>query len=142
MLRRSLAVGGLCGALLAAPAHPQTVDGLAVSALVGRWKLVYIESGTCSYGNIAVSPANLDGRADATVDVSCAGVDSVYKFSVASTGHSSFVFYGVSTSGPNGIGPNHLKYELIFNKLDCTLTGRWFVDNPIGRLALRKEGDC
>jgi hypothetical protein len=146
MLRRLVARGALAGAMLvalAAPGYPQTrPDDVLIGALAGRWKLVYMDSATCSYSNITIGRAGADGRADALFDVACGGVKSVYKFAVANAGRFNFVFYGVSVSGPNGIAPNRLKYELTFDRLDCTLTGRWFIDAPIGRLTMRKEGEC
>ena len=149
MLRRILAVIALCGAIPAAraapdPLHtdgPQTETPL-INALVGRWTLVYMDSSTCSYGNLTIAPANPAGRADASFKVACAGVDSVYLFSVLNANKSNFVFYGVSTTGPNGVGPNRLQYDLVFDQLDCSLSGTWSVENPIGRLVLRKIDAC
>ena len=144
MSRRLLAVAGICGTLALAPAAPAVAqsNALLIDDLVGKWTVIYIDGATCAYGDITIGKVAAEGHATALFKVSCGGINSVYEFSVLNTGRSDFMFYGVATNGPNGVGPNRLKYELTFNKLDCSLSGRWFIEDPIGRLVLRKVTAC
>jgi hypothetical protein len=141
MIRR-LAIAALGCLVLASPAGAQDVTVGKRSDLYGKWRMVYMDAATCGYGAIVVNPPSPIGRVDALVNVSCGGLDYVYTFEVLDTGLSHFVFHGISTNGPAGIGPNRLQYEFTFNKLDCTLSGRWLVDAPIGRLVLHKLEPC
>ena len=142
MVRRILMIAAFGCAVLAPPVHAQQSTIGARASLIGHWRMVYMDSATCAYGNITIKPPSAIGRIDALVNVSCGGTESVYTFAVLAVGRDHFIFQGISTSGPAGIGPNRLKYEFDYNKFDCTLAGRWFVDAPIGRLVLRKIDHC
>lgn len=148
MIRRLLATLALLAALLPPPAIAQDEDqpkapvGLRKD-LYGKWRMVYIEGATCGYGNILVKkPPNPNGEVDADIYLSCGGQDYVYTFEVMNAGPSHFIFRGIKINGPQGEGPNRLRYELVFHKLDCTLAGRWLVDLPIGRMVMRKMEPC
>ena len=142
MARRILLIGAFGCAMLAPPVRAQQPAIDPRAALIGHWRMVYMDSATCAYGDITIKRPSPIGRIDALVSVSCGGTASVYTFAVLDAGRGRFIFQGISTSGPAGIGPNRLKYEFDYNQLDCTLSGRWFVDAPIGRLVLRKTDHC
>ena len=142
MFRRILMIAACGCALLAPPGRAQQPATGPHATLTGHWRMVYMDAATCAYGNITIKPPSPIGRIDALVNVSCGGTESVYTFAVLAVGRDHFIFQGISTSGPAGIGPNRLKYEFDYNKFDCTLAGRWFVDAPIGRLVLRKIDHC
>ena len=147
MIRRILATGALGCAMLLAVAAPGRAQLLPPRLdprvpLYGHWKLVYMDGATCGYGAIVIAPPNPIGRVEASVHVTCTGGNSIYVFNVLFDARNRFVFQGASTSGAAGVGPNRLKFELEFNRFDCTLSGRWLIDAPIGRMVLRKTDPC